>query len=170
MKVKGIIDEDFVNYKKPSMVIMCHSCTFKCDKECGKQVCQNGTLANTPDIEIDIKKLATRYIKNPITKAVVFGGLEPFDDFYNVLKFISVLRYDYFNNDPVIIYTGYTEEEVNKELSMYYDGLKMCKNIIVKFGRFIPNQPSHYDHTLGVKLSSDNQYAKYINRSGYTMA
>ena len=52
MKIKGIIDEDFINYKKPSMVIMCPSCTFKCDKENGAQVCQNSTLAAAPNIEV----------------------------------------------------------------------------------------------------------------------
>jgi len=35
MIIKGLIDEDFVNYKKPSMTIMMPYCTFKCDKEYG---------------------------------------------------------------------------------------------------------------------------------------
>ena len=41
MLVKGIIDEDFINYKKPSMYIASSKCSFKCDKECGRAVCQN---------------------------------------------------------------------------------------------------------------------------------
>ena len=32
-------------------------------------------------------------------------------------------------------------------------------NIIIKFGRYIPNQGTHFDKVLGVKLASDNQYA-----------
>jgi len=32
-------------------------------------------------------------------------------------------------------------------------------NIIIKFGRFIPDQKSHMDETLGVELASPNQYA-----------
>ena len=36
--VKGIIFEDFVNYKKPSMVIEMPYCDFKCDKEYGSQI------------------------------------------------------------------------------------------------------------------------------------
>ena len=32
--------------------------------------------------------------------------------------------------------------------------------VIVKFGRFRPNQEKHYDEVLGVYLISDNQYAK----------
>ena len=41
MILKGLIDEDFVNYKKPAMVLEFPYCSFKCDKECGRQVCQN---------------------------------------------------------------------------------------------------------------------------------
>lgn len=37
------------------------------------------------------------------------------------------------------------------------------KNIIVKFGRFIPNQHPHYDEVLGINLASDNQYAEKIS-------
>ena len=36
MKIKNIIEEDFVNYKVPSMFIATSRCDFKCDKECGK--------------------------------------------------------------------------------------------------------------------------------------
>ena len=41
MKIKNIIEEDFVNYKVPSMFISTSQCDFKCDRECGKNVCQN---------------------------------------------------------------------------------------------------------------------------------
>ena len=68
MKIKGLIDEDFVNYKKPAMVIEFPYCTFKCDKECGQSVCQNSALAHEPNITIDYDELLTRYINNPITK------------------------------------------------------------------------------------------------------
>ena len=57
MKVKTIIFEDFVNYKKPSMFIATSKCDFKCDKECGKAVCQNSHLATAPNIDIDDEEL-----------------------------------------------------------------------------------------------------------------
>ena len=50
MKLKGIIFEDFINYKKPSMILEFPYCDFKCDKECGEQVCQNSTHAFDPNI------------------------------------------------------------------------------------------------------------------------
>ena len=85
MFVKGIVDEDFVNYKLPSMFIGCHSCTFKC----GYDICQNHELAEQPDIEIGIGNLINRYCSNPITSAIVFGGLEPFDDINNIIDMKS---------------------------------------------------------------------------------
>ena len=57
--------------------------------------------------------------------------------------------------DDIVIYTGYTE----KELNGYLNKLKNIPNLILKFGRFIPNNIAHYDEILGVELASDNQYA-----------
>ncbi len=157
MIVKNIIDEDFVNYKKPSLFIACPRCSFKCDKEAGKQICQNCALANDKDIIIDTYKLIDRYTNNPITKAVVFGGLEPFDTFCALISFIDKFREKC--DDDIVIYTGYTEDECENQIKL----LQKYKNIIVKFGRFIPNQSSHYDDVLGVELASDNQYGKRIS-------
>lgn len=163
MFVKDILDEDFVNYKKPSMLIACCSCSFKCDKLAGDQVCQNGTLASAPNIEIAIDKLVQRYISNTISQAVVFGGLEPFDDIVNVLSFVETLRQK-GNQDDVVIYTGYTEKEVETFFETPYSKLKQQKNIIIKFGRFIPkNSSNKEDPVLGIRLKSANQYAKRIS-------
>lgn len=156
MLLKGIIDEDFVNYKLPSMFIACHSCTFKC----GGEYCQNSELANQTDIDVYTDSLVNRYLSNPITSAVVFGGLEPFDDIDSVIKFIEELRHS--SKDDVVIYTGYTEDEIFADFKQQYNKLKKLKNIIIKYGRYIPNTEPHYDETLGVRLSSPNQYAKKI--------
>ena len=153
MKVKGIVDEDFVNYKKPSMFIISPYCTFKCDKEAGCQVCQNSDLANSPIIEINNDEIIKRYLDNPITEAVVIGGLEPFDTFEELYQFIKDFRRK--SNDDIIIYTGYYPEEVSEKIRQ----LSLFLNIVIKFGRFIPNQKSHYDTVLGIELASDNQEA-----------
>lgn len=160
MTIKGIIAEDFVNYKLPSLTIEFPYCTFKCDKEAGCDICQNSSLINESNIEILTTSLiGDYYINNPITKAVVMQGLEPFDSFYDLVHFISVLRV-YFNcNDDVVIYTGYNKDEIEDRLEV----LKRYKNIIVKFGRYIPNKESHYDEVLGVSLASPNQYAERIS-------
>ena len=156
MIIKGLIDEDFVNYKKPSMVIEMPYCSFKCDKECGQQVCQNSALAKAENILINTGKLVERYLNNPITKAVVFQGLEPFDSFDDLYDFCETLRY--FCDDDIVIYTGYTEKEIDKQIFL----LSELGNIIIKFGRFIPNSLHKFDNILGVELASDNQYAKFI--------
>lgn len=153
MKIKGLITEDFVNYKKASMTIIFPYCTFKC----GKDYCQNSPLTKSPIIEISIDDLVNRYNNNPITEAVVMQGLEPFDSWSDLKEFIKKIRE--YNNDDIVIYTGYNKDEVIeyvKELSVY-------PNIIVKFGRYIPNQDGHYDDVLGVHLASNNQYAERIS-------
>lgn len=158
MKIKGLIFEDTVNYKKISLTVMMPKCTFKCDKECGYPVCQNSPLANQEDYEINVDEIIKNYyIDNPIVEALVFQGLEPFDTFYDLVWFISVFRL--YSSDDVVIYTGYNEDEISVEINQ----LKQFKNVIVKFGRFIPNQESIYDEVLGVKLASPNQYAKKIS-------
>ena len=156
MIVKGIIDEDFVNYKKPSMTIEFPYCSFKCDKDCGQQVCQNSALVNEPNISISVYKIIDRYLNNPITKAIVCQGLEPFDSKDDLITFIDRLRRR--TDDDIIIYTGYTKKELQAEIQL----LQNFNNIIIKFGRFIPNQPSHFDDILGVTLASPNQYAERI--------
>ena len=159
MIVKQIVDEDFVNYKKPSMFIAFPNCDWKCEKECGMRVCQNGALATSPDIEIDVEKIVARYLNNPLTSAVVIGGLEPFYDYRDLLYLVQHIRFAGCMDD-IVIYTGYTEAECRA--SCYIYDLHRYKNIIIKFGRFVPNQEPHYDEVLGVMLASDNQYAKKL--------
>ena len=159
MLIKGVTDEDFVNYKEPSMFIATNECSFKCDKECGEAVCQNSSLARMKPIDIPIEKLVQRYLKNDITKAVVFGGLEPFDQYIDIYDFASLLRHQNACEDTIVIYTGYNRDEIDGKIRF----LSILPNIIVKFGRFIPGHQPHLDEVLGVKLMSDNQYAEYIS-------
>lgn len=162
MQIKGIIDEDFVNYKKPSMVVMLPTCTFKCDKEVGQRVCQNSALAAADNIEISAMNIVSRYVSNRITKAMVLAGLEPLDSFNDVIALGSVLRF--VSHDDIVIYTGYTEDEVNNmrdKNGKYIDQIKKkLSPCIIKYGRYLPNQEKHFDEALGVYLASDNQYAK----------
>ena len=158
MEIKGIIHEDFVNYKVCSMTIAMPYCTFKCDKECGSNVCQNSKLVKDPTLDIPAAKIIDQYLYNPLSHAIVFQGLEPFDSYNDIYYFIYALRFIFRNNDPVVIYTGYNKDEI---LSKIEDLLKFS-NIIIKFGRYIPNQKPHYDEILGVNLASDNQYAEVI--------
>lgn len=157
MIIKQLVDEDFINYKKPSMFIGFPSCSWKCDKECGMQVCQNSALASSPIKDIGFKTIVNRYINNPITSSVVCGGLEPFDAWNDLYGLITYLRVS--TQDDIVIYTGYYKEEIEE----YIDKLKVFPNLIVKFGRYIPNHEKHFDEVLGIYLASDNQYAERIS-------
>lgn len=156
MKILGVIDEDFVNYKKPSMVIEFPFCDFKCEKDCGEAVCQNSPLANHKTIEVSAEALAKRYVQNRITSAVVLQGLEPLDSINDVVEFLIALRLNLDCQDDIVVYTGYNKEEIVSKLRLIIP----FGNIVVKFGRFVPHQTPHYDDVLGVKLASDNQYAE----------
>ena len=158
MILKGVIFEDFVNYRKPSMVLEFPICkNFKCDKECGERVCQNSLLAQSPNIEIYPISLIKKYLNNPISEAIVCQGLEPFDSWPDLIDFLYCFRQ--YSQDDFVIYTGYTEKEIQDKI----DTLKNFKNVIIKFDRYIPNQPKHFDEVLGVSLASPNQYAKILN-------
>lgn len=157
MLIKGIIDCDLVNYKEPCLTIETPKCNFKCDKECGMPVCQNSSLASAPTFNCPIETIIDYFDANPITQAICFQGLEPFDTFEDLLSFIQAFRVSH--SQPIIIYTGYTQQELKEFLKI----LKQYKNIIIKFGRFIPNDNSIYDEILGVNLSSSNQYAEVIS-------
>ena len=161
MRVKTIVDEDFVNYKKPAMFIGTISCGGKCCIEAGipLSVCQNdGWRSGTPVVLSD-RELCQRYLTNPLTKAIVFGGLEPFEQFKELERFIFTLRRVFGCDDDVVIYTGYNPEELSFELNVLSGHYN---NIIVKFGRFVPNSQHRFDEVLGVELASDNQYAVQI--------
>ena len=153
MKIKGLISEDFVNYKKTAMTIMFPYCTFKC----GTEYCQNSPLVKLENIELSIADIINRYIDNPITESVVMQGLEPFDSWNDLIEFVKQLRE--LCDDDIVIYTGYNKEEIIDKV----ETLCKYKNIVIKFGRYIPNQEKHYDEVLGVSLASSNQYAERIS-------
>ena len=160
MILKTILDEDFTNYKLPSMFLAFPRCTWKCPLEGGfdVEICQNHPIAQMPDIEISIEAIYKRYINNPITSAIVCGGLEPLESFWELLDLINYFR-SHNCNDTFVIYTGFNKTEIQTEISH----LKGFKNIIIKYGRYVPNNQPHYDPILGVNLISDNQYAEQIS-------
>lgn len=134
------------------MFLSTYTCTIKCGREC-----QNQGLLEYAMKDIPNDLIISSFMANPIADAVVIGGLEPFDDYGDLLKFVMDFR-KYCPND-IVIYTGYTEEEISAKIVP----LKLYDNIIVKFGRYIPRSNKKFDEILGVYLASDNQYAKRIS-------
>lgn len=160
MLTKGIIDEDFANYKKPSMFIASCNCDFKCCSEANIpiSVCQNQPTYSQKSISVSNQTIYDRYTTNSISQAIVFGGLEWLLQFDEMLECIKYFR-EHNCHDDIVIYTGYYPEEIQEEIEQ----LKVYDNIIVKFGRFKPNQIAHYDKVLGIDLISDNQWAEKIS-------
>lgn len=160
MRLKGIIEEDFIQYKKPSMFLISCFCDWKCCNEAKVDisVCQNEPIVKNPTNNIDDEKIYNKYQANPITSSIVIGGLEPmlqFEEIYNLIKLFRD------NNcvDDFVIYTGYYPDEIQDKVKK----LSKFKNIIIKFGRFIPNRNSVFDKVIGVNLASDNQFAIKIS-------
>lgn len=158
--VKEIVDENFQDYKKASMFIATIKCDFKCLVERGLDcgICQNSKTAKLPNKKILISDVFKRYCLNPLTHAIVIGGLEPMLQFEEILNLVSYFRENGCDDD-FVIYTGYYAEEISQKVSL----LKRFKNIIIKYGRFIPDSNSIFDEVLGVTLNSENQHAVKIS-------
>lgn len=159
IRVKEIVDENFQDYKKSAMMIATVKCDFKCFTELGisPTICQNMEVSKKANIEMEIKTIFKRYISNPITHAVVIGGLEPMLQFDEIFSLIKYFR-DNKCEDDFVIYTGYCKEEIEEEVNI----LKNLGNIVIKYGRFIPESNKRFDEVLEIYLSSDNQYAEKI--------
>lgn len=156
IELKDIVAEDFCNYKKPSMFLITCFCDWKCCKE-NPSICQNNPLYSKENKIYDINHICDFYLNNDISKAIIFGGLEPFLQYDEICEFVKVFRNK--SKDDIVIYTGYTEEEVKS----LYPKILDFENITIKFGRFIPHQKQRLDETLMVNLASPNQYAKKFN-------
>lgn len=159
MRALTILDEDFTNYKVPAMFIGTIQCGGKCCIEAGMPLCtcHNDQWRGRNPLNLSEDELINRYFSNSLTSAIVFGGLEPFEQYDELKTFVDTFRAK--SNDDIVIYTGYNKDEIEseiKELSEY-------PNIVVKFGRFVPNCEKVYDEILGVTLASDNQYAERIS-------
>lgn len=161
MRVKAIIDEDFSNYKIPAMFIGTISCGGKCCIESGipLSVCHNDGWRSRAPVKFSDEEICRRYLSNPLTGALVLGGLEPFEQFDEVFSLVFALRRKFSCNDDVVIYTGYNRNEIETEVTR----LAVFPNIVVKFGRFVPGKAPRFDKTLGVTLASDNQYSERIS-------
>ena len=157
MRLVAIVEEDFINYKKPSMVLAFPFCTFKCERENPTLNCQNSWMATAKVDNYHSGDIIQLYKNNPITEAIVCQGLEPFESFEELLDFLKEFRK--VSNDDFVIYTGFDKFEIEDKVKK----LQKYPNVIIKFGRLLPSDGPHYDVILGVNLFSNNQYAEKIS-------
>lgn len=161
IELKGIIWEDMVNYKKICTTLMFPKCNWKCDIENGVQLCQNKGLAAAPSERHNIDDIMTTYMHTYLSEAIVLQGLEPLDSPLDCYTVAAALKRWKINND-LVIYTGYYPYEPGIDQIINSIAYLTPGHLIVKYGRYIPNQTSHYDPVLGVYLASDNQYGEII--------
>ena len=160
MMVKTVVNERFQDYKKPSLFVATARCDWKCCSDAGRKpaMCQNSSIAQLPTINISEEEIFLRYTSDPITQAVVVGGLEPLLQENEVLKLVAYFR-EHNCMDDIVIYTGYYRHEVLP----FVDKVAQYPNIIMKFGRYVPARCKRYDRVLGVELASDNQYGEVVS-------
>ena len=160
MIVKLVKQDDFVQYKKPCVVVCFPNCTWKCCTEAGipTSVCQNQEMCGLKDIDVTPEDVYNLYKESLFAESICCSGLEPMLQFDDVLSLLKYFR-EHDCDADFVIYTGYYPEEIEPQLSI----LKQFSNIVLKCGRYIPNRPSKYDDILGITLASDNQYAKLVD-------
>ena len=144
--------EVFQDYKRSAVMFSAISCDWKCCKEAGRDVCQNMKLTKGEIVVLSFDR-ALKMVKDSITDAVLFAGLEPLLQADELVQFIEYLRQKGISK-PIVIYTGYYPEEINQETLLR---LAKCQ-VVMKFGRYIPDRPSRFDEILGITLASDNQF------------
>lgn len=137
------------------MFIATCMCDWKCCKELNMDIClcQNSPIATQKNHNFSDTRIVNRYLKNKLTSAIVIAGLEPLLQWDQLISLIQEFRSK--TDDDIVIYTGYYPEEIKDKIEI----LKQFKNIIVKFGRYIPGQEVHLDPVLGVNLANKQQYA-----------
>ena len=99
MLIKGILNGDLINYKKPAMVIEFPFCDFKCERECGEQMCQNSALTTAANIDLSTNKIIWKYFKDEIPEVYIDFNKEGIgkliiDIKFNMPKWISELPKD----------------------------------------------------------------------------
>jgi hypothetical protein len=115
-------------------------------------------LAQSPIIDMSNQTIVEKYLKNGLSSAIIFGGLEPIDQFDELVACIATLRRH--TDDDIVIYTGYNKDEIAGKVRYLANTFT---NIIIKYGRFVPHDTPRYDEVLGITLASQNQYAEKIS-------
>jgi hypothetical protein len=153
MKIKYIKDEVFSDYNKTSMLIAVPYCNTKCWEKYGLSscACQNEHLNKLETIDVKNEEIIKRYLQNPITKAIVFGGRDSWDSLEEIIDFIKEFRK--VSKDDCVLYTGREYNVIEKDLYRFKD----FKNIYIKYGHYNPNSEPITDELTSVVLASKNQ-------------
>lgn len=148
------------------MLLVTPNCSWKCPG------CQNTHLAQLETQNFPDEDILERFFNNPLTSAIVIGGLEPLEDMQDVRQFISALGQKVYSDElekpTIVVYTGFELDEIEDQL--YWSGLepemRAYGNCILKYGRYNPVYQTNGDKVervdiwnedLGINLASPNQ-------------
>lgn len=145
LRIAGVIRESIVDGPGLRFVVFTQGCTHGCEG------CHNpATHALDGGYEISAQRILTEFFKNPLLKGITLSGGEPFlqpDELIPIAKEVKERGKD------VVIYTGYTLEELTAMQNSSADELLSYCDILVD-GPFILAQR---DLTLTFKGSRNQR-------------
>lgn len=146
----------------------------KCSGKC--EGCQNYQLQKSKSKTYKIDDIVELYNNLSQHKAIVCAGLEPFDSFDELFNLFTTFYNDRRKPIDFVIYTGYEEEEIRKEvhklISIIQQGLRTNFKLIIKFGRYDKNDHNPwFSNILGVELVNDKskQYVYSYKKEDYAL-
>jgi len=155
MKLKNIIREDYLNYKKCSLYLAFSQCKLYCED------CFNFGLRDQENIIISAKTIIDWHSSNLFEEAIICSGLNPFDSFEDLEELVRECYKENYSCD-LIIFTGYEKKDIEDKIYTLTKIKHSDQKIIIKYGRYDKYQvESIYDDNLGIYLPL-NQYSEVI--------
>lgn len=146
------IRETFNDYKKSTLYLCGSICTLNCPD------CFHSHLKKEHPTTLSKEQLLEKYIIPTSAEAILFSGLNWFEQSEELYSLIKFIRDNHIQKD-IVIYTGFEKSVITQEI----EKLKQFPNIIIKYGRYNENLPKRYDEVLGITLASSNQNAEKIS-------
>lgn len=161
LKISGIIEESIVDGPGIRYVIFAQGCPHQCPG------CHNiNTHCFTAGKYMDVHDILKNIYSNPLVQGVTFSGGEPV---CQASVFVSIAKDIKANGKHIMMYTGYTFEQLMAMDDDVKELLSLC-DIIVD-GKFIENEKSlmlkfrgsKNQRIIDVPLSLNNQDVICIN-------
>ena len=132
LKISGIIEESIVDGPGIRYVIFAQGCPHKCPG------CHNiNTHCFTAGKYMDVDTILNNIYSNPLVHGVTFSGGEPV---CQASTFVNIARDLKSHGKHIMMYTGYTFEELMSMVSDVNELLSLC-DVIVD-GKFVESEKS----------------------------
>lgn len=128
LRIAGVIRESIVDGPGLRFVVFTQGCTHNCEG------CHNpATHALDGGYLIEQSRIIAAFMKNPLLQGITFSGGEPFLQARQLIPIAEAIK---ANGQDVVIYTGYTLEELK---AMYEPDVNILLSLcdILIDGRFI---------------------------------